>query len=61
MMVSGCPIRAKFQDLGSLETRKYQKNLKVGLRQSFVLNKTFVISAKIYKETDIKVFLSLFI
>ena len=28
MMVSGCPIRAKFQDLGSLETRKYQKNLK---------------------------------
>ena len=61
MMVSGCPRRAKFQDLGSLETRKYQKNLKVGLRQSFVLNKTFVIAAKIYKETDIKVFLSLFI
>ena len=47
----------KLRKLGYIKKTKYQQNPKVGWRQSFVLslasrNKTLVIAAKIYAETD---------
>ena len=61
-MTSALPIKAKFQDFESQELRKYQQHLKIGWRQSLVpslpsRNKTLVIAAKHYEETDIKMFL----